>query len=126
MKKTNLYISLLTFSLLFVFACKKGDDLKDVAVRIDIQSSFVADDVKIYIDNQKEFDNTITTNDVLSFAGGFSTVKSEGRHHLRVIIGGVEYNENFTLSNMLYIGINYDRQLKQVKTIHSATPFGYD
>lgn len=126
MKKPSFYLTLLTFCWLFAMSCTKADAVKDVAIRIDIQYMFNVDTVKIYLDGQKEFDNVVTTSNILSFAGGFSTVKTEGRHELKVMVNNNVYTEAFTLTNTLYVGVRYNMQPgQQLTTVYSNKPFEY-
>jgi hypothetical protein len=126
MKKLSAYLLLLTFPLLFAASCKKGETLKEVELSVHVQSSFNADDVIIYIDNQKQFDKQVTTNEALSFAGGFSTVVNEGRHLIKVIINNRLLAEEFTVTKAHYIGIRYDKEKNQLSSMHSDQPFAYD
>lgn len=125
MKNSSFYLLALTFSLLFI-ACKKNDSLKDVELNVHTQASFDTDSVKIYIDNQKQFDNVITTNPTLGYAGGFSTVITEGKHLLHVIINNKTHTEVFTLTKTLYIGIGYDKTTGKITTQVSTQKFAYD
>jgi len=126
MKKASIYLLLLTLPLFFAVSCKKSDTLKEVVLKVDVQSSFNNDRVVVFIDNQKQFDNAVTTNDVLSFAGGFSTTISEGRHKFQVFINSTSYTEEFSLNNTHYIRIRYERLTNRLSTIHSNQPFIYD
>jgi hypothetical protein len=126
MKKLSIYLLALTFPLLFAASCKKGETLKEVALSVHVQSSFNADDVIIYIDNQKQFDNQATTIETLGFAGGFSTVVNEGRHLLKVIVNNRMFAEEFTVTKAHYIGIHYDKEKNQLSSMHSDQPFVYD
>jgi hypothetical protein len=126
MKRLSSYLLLLTFPLVFAASCKKEETLKEVALSVHVQSSFNADNVIIYIDNQKQFDNQATTIETLGFAGGFSTVVNEGRHWMKVIINNKLLAEEFTVTKAHYIGIHYDKEKNQLSTMHSDQPFAYD
>jgi hypothetical protein len=58
---------------------------------------------------------------------GSRFTRPEGNHKISVMVNGdISKTDNIQLSKDLYIGVNYDRQTKEISFIYNDQPFGYD
>lgn len=94
---------------------------------IAAHSDFNNDLVTIYIDGKSIFNQKITTNNTLSYAAGTTDSVFAGQHLIKVVVNGiVSKKQTFTISNDLYIGINYTPQESQISFHLQNHPFAYD
>lgn len=94
---------------------------------IAAHSDFNNDLVTIYIDGKSIFNQKITTNNVLSYAASTTDSVFAGQHLIKVVVNGiVSKKQTFTISNDLYIGINYTPQESQISFLLQNHPFAYD
>jgi hypothetical protein len=124
MKKTILFTSLV---LLLFAACRKANNPTVYDLGVDLQNSFDKDNVQVVIDNQPLLNAQVTTNDLLSLAKSISTVNTEGKHTIKVVINDtLVKTESFTQSGELYVGITYNRTTSDISFKFSPHRFVYD
>jgi hypothetical protein len=125
MKK--IILSIFLVSTLFTACRKNNGPAAEFDLGVDIQSSFKEDHVQVFIDDQKLFNSLATTNDVLSLASSIGTTNTEGRHTIKVVVNdSTIVSETFEQQSNLYIGVNYDPELKNVAFRYSLTRFAYN
>ncbi|MFL5746393.1 MAG: hypothetical protein ACJ751_17080 [Niastella sp.] len=124
MKKTILFTSLV---LLLFAACRKANNPTVYDLGVDVQVTFDKDNVQVAIDNQPLLNTQVTTNELLGLATSISTVNTEGKHTIKVVVNGtVVKTENFTQSGELYVGINYNKTAGDISFKFSPHRFIYD
>jgi hypothetical protein len=124
MKKTILFTSLV---LLLFAACRKANNPTVYDLGVDVQGTFDKDNVQVAIDNQPLLNTQVTTNELLGFATSISTVNTEGKHIIKVVVNGnVVKTESFTQSGKLYVGINYNKTAGDISFKFSPYRFIYD
>lgn len=109
-------------------SCTK--DSKYFTIGVDVQSSFNGEKVQVFIDGQALISKQLQTNQILGVCyidGQITATKTTGKHEIKTIIDNtVSKTESFTLDANLYIGVNYNPQIKTVSFIYSKQPFVYD
>ena len=121
-------IAFLFLALILLWSCKE-ENVNTSIVRLDVQSSFNQDNVEITIDNNEIINKQLQTNNLLGVCddGRISIKLSEGNHVIKIMINNLTTKtETFSLNKVLYIGVNYVRQTKEISVIYSDNPFGYD
>lgn len=123
----RLIVFLVTLTLLN--ACnEENGDADRIVVGIDVQSFFDQDLVQIAIDNKEVLNKRLQTGTVLAVCsdGRINTNLKGGRHEIRIVINNSTVKtEAFSLTEALYIGINYVEQTKTISLVYSDHPFGY-
>ena len=119
---------LLFLAINILYSCKK--DVTNLTVGIDVQSSFNNDNVQLLIDGNQLMNRPLQTDYALGVCyvdGQIVLTKNKGTHEIKVVVNNtITKTETFSLSNALYIGINYDRQIQKISFIYSHTRFMYD
>jgi hypothetical protein len=124
MKKITIFF--LALSLLW--SCQE-ENVNTITLGLDVQSSFNQDNVKITIDHKEIINRQLQTNNLLGVCGdGRISIKlSEGNHVIKIVVNNLTTKtETFSLNKVLYIGVNYLEQTKEISLIYSDHPFGYD
>ena len=129
---------LLTFSLLLFIAsivmpgCKKNHEPENpsgekFSLSLAAHHSFNNDRLVIYVDGKPVFNEKVTSNPTIGYAGGTKVTVNAGQHTIKVVINGiVTKKQSITVSADVYVGINYKVQGSQVSFLVQDHPFGYD
>jgi hypothetical protein len=113
--------------LLLFTACRKTENPTVFDLGVDVQTNFEQDHVQVLIDNQPLLNAAVTTIHTLGVAKSISTAATEGNHSIKVIVNdNTVKSENFSQTDNLYIGINYDKAAKTVSIKYSKYRFVYD
>lgn len=118
-KKALLFISVL---ILFFCAlsCNKSvsPEYSPAELRVDVESDFDEDYVKIELDNENILDEIITTNYTVCAAWLSGTINStQGKHRVSVKIlnQGVSGDYVFIQKGLLTVRVMYDKISKRIK-----------
>lgn len=128
--KLNTYLLLLVVILLS--ACNKSESAcdevsGDIPVRIDFQSGFDRDQVKLYLNNCRSFSGELTTSDVLSLAKIHRTSLAQQDLDIQVFKNGyLALKQNVQITDTVYFNISIDHQTGLLEMGSSKGPFAYD
>jgi hypothetical protein len=124
MKKITMFF----LALILLWSCQE-ENANTITLGVDVQSFFNHDNIKITIDNKEIINTQLQTNNLLGVCddGRISIKLSEGNHVIKIVVNNLTTKtEKFSLNKVLYIGINYLEQRKEISLIYSDNPFGYD
>lgn len=94
--------------------------------QVDLQSRFQNTPVIVSIDNRVIFNDIVTTNLSLSLAAAIPFEIVKGTHVLTVTVGNsITRSTLFTISDALYIGVNYNSNASEITFIAQTEPFPY-
>ena len=124
MKKTTVFF----LAVILFWSCKE-ENVNTISLGLDVQSSFNQDNVQITIDNLEIINRPLQTNNLLGvcFDGRININLGEGKHVIKIVINKLTTKtDTFSLDKVLYIGVNYFAQKKEISLVYSDHPFGYD
>ena len=127
--KTKIFIISLLIICLGIFnACKKEQEKDRSLLKIDLQSQFTNNHVKIYIDNRLVFDKLITTSPSIGLADSYSDTLSNQTHKIKIIVDNQDQTEFLiNLKTTTYVGLNYyTNNPTHFSRMIQAQPFMYD
>lgn len=107
---------LLCIALLFVMCSEnKIDNPENVKyLRFDFQYGYNNSLTKLCIDNKKVFEESLTTNDVLSLAEQELVTVSKGAHTIKCSIDSAEADTTINIPDSLVVGIHKNHQTGKV------------
>jgi hypothetical protein len=116
--------------LLLQPACNKSTEVLPPALadlcQIHLQNWFSDTPVKVVVDNSQVFSDTITTGSILAFAAIIPVQVSQGTHGLIVTVADSVSNDTaFTITDTLYIGVNYNEITSTIRFVFRDRPFYY-
>ncbi len=125
------------FSLLSIFIfsstsctkrCKDGFYVsRTYVLGLDMHSLFLNDHVQLVVDGTVCFDQTVSTNLVIGYAGGTKLNVQGGKHSLQIFVNDkLKVSEQLSIDRNLYTGIQYDRSGEQISLLFSDAPFVYE
>jgi hypothetical protein len=113
--------------LLIIASCANESD--EVEVGIDIQERFDNNLVQVFIDGEEKLNKTLTTNTAIGAGLTDSSLRMnllEGKHEIKVVVDGtIVKKESFTVSQAMYIGVNFDNNAGAITMNQSSKPFLY-
>ncbi|MEI6311382.1 MAG: hypothetical protein WCP57_03880 [Bacteroidota bacterium] len=125
MKTKGILFLLMLSILLATVACNKQNEKH--LLKIDLQSDFVQNRAKIYIDDQLEVDSLVSTNYTIGLAQSFDFNLSRQTHQVQILIDNTqEIRFAIKLNKDQYIGITYDSTSHILRRNISDKPFFYD
>jgi hypothetical protein len=113
------------------FACKHDattapQAIPATAFQIHLQSGFSNTPVNVYIDQSQVFADTISTGYILAVAVIIPVQINQGVHTFGVTIpNSVSKDTSFTISDSLYIGVNYNSAKSMISYHFQRNPFYY-
>ena len=82
--------------------------------------------MKVIVDNSQVFSDTITTGSILAFAAIIPVQVSQGTYGLIVSVADTASNDTtFTITDTLYIGVNYDEITSKIRYVFRDRSFPY-
>ncbi len=125
MKTKVILLVVIISTLLATVACNKQNEKH--LLRIDLQSDYVNNRAKIYIDNQLLVDSLVSTNYSIGLAQSFDFNLSHQTHQVQILIDNTqEIRFAIKLNKDQYIGITYDSTSHILRRNISDNPFFYD
>lgn len=110
-------ISVLVLPLIILGGCKdNGSTLQPspAVFRIDLQSQFLDDSVRVLVDTRIVFEGRVTTNYTLSLAKSLSVDASTGQHDVSVQVvhpyTGTEKDTAVIVKDTLTVAVNLDER----------------
>ena len=123
-------VILLISSLSFFTSCDKDADAKTLPAQaytlgVDLQGGFDKDQVTVYIDDKKIFNNVVSTNNLLSLAASVTTSNTKGEHTIKVVVNDTQTgSEKFTFEKDTWIAV---RNIKgKIAFSYSPTRYLYN
>ena len=114
-------ISVLVLPLIILGGCKdSGSTLQPspVVFRIDLQSQFLEDSVRVLVDSRIVFEGRVTTNFTLGLAKSLSVDPSAGQHDVRVQVvhpyTGTEKDTAVVVEDTLTVAVNLDERSRML------------
>lgn len=112
----------------FVFnACNPADSATTQPLHIHLQGGFDHNYVKIDIDGNTVFEDTVTTNNVLGLAHSFDIEKNHGTHQVGINVNNMASAiDTFDLHSELWLGITYFDFTDNITIEYSNIPYMYE
>lgn len=117
--------------LLSIAACDStgADDVNEgepAAFSVHLQTHYSNTPVQIELDGETVFDDTVSTNYVLSLATFFPVDIKQGEHRLHATVNGrIEASKTFTVGDTLNVAVNYDPDREQIVFSSREEPYLY-
>jgi len=124
--RTKVVLCILILTTIFItIACNKQNEKQ--LLRIDLQTDYVNNRAKIYIDNQLVIDSVVSTNYTIGLAQSFDFNLSHQTHQVQILIDNIqEIRFAIKLNKDQYVGITYDASSHILRRNISDNPFIYD
>lgn len=84
------------------------------SLRVDFQTVFDDDRVRVELDGALVFDGRVTTDGALSLAESVDLSIPEGAHDLRVEVGGASAEAAFVAGDIVFVAVGYDPETRDV------------
>lgn len=114
-------VSILLLPLLILGGCNdNGSNLQPspVVFRVDLQSQFFDDSLRVQVDGQMVFEGRATTDNILSLAKSISVNASSGRHHVHVEVAdpnaGTDKDTTVMVKDTLTVAVNLDERSRML------------
>jgi S-adenosylmethionine synthetase len=110
--------------LLIVNGCKKLDIEKEL--RIDIGTQFQNDFVKIKLDNNIIFSDSVSTNQILGVSRILIIDYPIGKYDISVNVNGIEKKDKIRHKNDMFIHISFDKLTSTINISYPTEKYVYD
>ena len=123
-------VSFLLLILFFINSCDNNVDTNKPEpadhFQVDLQTWFSNVKVKVSVDNNIVFDDTVTTGSILAYAAIIPVELNKGLHSLMVTVdNSLIKDTTFTINDTLYVGVNYSVASSKITFTFQHQPFPY-
>ena len=101
-----------------------NQDVADL-FQIHLQGWFSNTPVKVRLDYSQIFIDTVTTGSIIAVAAIIPAKVYKGTHFLSVTADSITNDTTFTITDTLYIGVNYSSTNSRITYRFQHYPFGY-